>query len=215
MNLKKRLPLTLLFLGLLMLVAACGTPAHANSNTSTASTSSTSTPTATPVPATPTATPVPATPTATPAQKHQNWKTYHGMGFTIQYPANWLVTILPQGPDSAMFVQQVEFRPSAISSISFIVGVLYNGEMTPDSLLKNDLLYKSCKIDSTSKVTAGGILWSTALIETQGKQLAPAKIKLAYANHHHPYRIEFSTSPARFAANYATLNTIFHSFQES
>ena len=161
---------------------------------------------------TPTARSAQLTPTATVSLS--DWQTYHGLFFTIQYPANWSATIIQPGPNGGIYMQQVEFRPSANSSLSFVVSSLYNGEMSPDTLLQNDTLYKSCKVDSQSKETVNGFLWSTAIIETQGTQLAPAKIKLAYANHKHPYRIDFSTPPTQFSANYGTLNTMFQSFKE-
>ncbi|HEX7736444.1 MAG TPA: hypothetical protein VF458_16445 [Ktedonobacteraceae bacterium] len=173
--------------------------------------------TSTPCPATPQATsratPTPASSPVTVTPQPQSWKTYTATAFTLRYPANWVVNVVPQGSGGS-YVEQIEFRPSATSAISFTVSLLYNGEMSPDTLLQNDTLYKDCTIESQSKVTVAGILWSTATGKTKGTQLAPARVTIAYANHKHPYRILFSAPPAQFATYSQTFNTMFQSFQE-
>ena len=144
----------------------------------------------------------------------QSWKTYHSSSFTIQYPANWVVNVLPQGPQGGLYVQQVEFRPSQTSDISFLVSSLVNGEWSSDTLLQHDTLVQQNKVERESKVTVNKLLWSTAIVDIGGPQLAPAKAEIAYANHVHPYRIAFSAPPDQFHGNYETLNAMFHSFQE-
>lgn len=168
---------------------------------------------------TPTATPTqpaatPTQPTATSTPQAQAWKTYQGMAFTIRYPAGWFVNVMQLGPNGGIYTEEVEFRPSATSMVAFMVSALYNGEMLPETLLHNDPLYKSCTITSESKVTVNGITWSMATGQTQGPQLAPAQVTIAYANDRHPYRVAFSAPPAQFASYTKTFHTMFYSFQE-
>lgn len=70
------------------------------------------------------------------------------------------------------------------------------------------------KVEVQGKETINGLTWSTATISTQGPQLTRARIKVAYANHIHPYRISFGTPPDQFGTNLAIFNIMFQSFQE-
>jgi hypothetical protein len=163
-------------------------------------------------PTTPTATstPSPATPTAQP----QSWNIYQDQAatFTLRYPAGWFVNVTPSG--LAGSYEEIDFRPTPTSMVAFMVNVLYNGKMSPDTLLHNDPFYQSCTISSQSKITINGMVWSTASGMTKGPQVEPSSVTLAYANDKRPYRIEFIAPPDQFAAYSQTFNTMFQSFQE-
>lgn len=194
-----------LMLVLTWLLTACSSQSTAG-NASQPTTTSTAT-----TQATLTAMPATATPTAT---QQQSWQTYQSPYFTLQYPTTWIANVIPQGTQGGIYVQQVEFRPSSTSPISFTVSPMINQSTSPDTLLQNDILVQHNKVEAQGNETINGLTWSTATISTQGSQLAVARIEVAYANHLHPYRVSFGTPPDQFDKNSVIFNTMFQSFQE-
>ncbi|HET8843909.1 MAG TPA: hypothetical protein VFN35_20765 [Ktedonobacteraceae bacterium] len=152
-------------------------------------------------------------PTTSLSQVH--WTTYQSTFYTIQYPNNWTVITLPTPGGNSMLQQEVMFRPSANSDIYLSVSLLRNGQWNPDSLLKNDPLYKSGNILNQGQTMSGDIDWSTALVDASTNQPpSSTRVEVAYANHNHPYRIEFGAQPEHFPGNSEVLNAMFQSFKE-
>ncbi|EFH81505.1 hypothetical protein [Ktedonobacter racemifer] len=112
---------------------------------------------------------------------------------------------------SGIYLQQVEFVPSATSMISFIVSPMANGQESPDTLLQQDLLVQRGKIERENKITINQLTWSTAIVDIPRSQVAAVKAEVA---HFHPYRIAFNTPPEQFYTNERTMEAIFQTFQE-
>lgn len=161
---------------------------------------STSTPIAT---SSPTATPPPTTSVL-------GLKVYSDQYFTIQYPANWVITSVTTG---GAYQQTVQFRPSSTSSVFVDVNVMYSTSLSGDLLLLADTDVKQGTLLSTSMVTYHGIPWAVGVVSLAGStQAQPSKEEVAYSNQNAPYKIQFSAPPDMYSSYVEVFNAMFASF---
>ncbi|GER87075.1 hypothetical protein KDW_12370 [Dictyobacter vulcani] len=138
-------------------------------------------------------------------------KVYSSQYFTIQYPANWIITRLTTGGSSQ---QRVQFRPSATSTIFADITVLHNSGSTATQLLHMDPDVKLGSGLSTSSVVYHGVPWMTGIVNLPASDHTPgSKREVAYTNQKTPYRLEFGTTTDKFDAYRPVFNNMFASFQ--
>jgi len=135
-------------------------------------------------------------------------KVYSGQYFTIQYPGDWVITGVTTGSG---YVQTVQFRPSATSSVFVNVSVMSQSSLTSELLLLADADLKQGTLQSTSSVTYHGIAWTVGIVALS-LHSPTSKLEIAYANQGKPYRIEFGAPSDMFGTYAPTFNAMFASF---
>jgi hypothetical protein len=156
-----------------------------------------------------------ATPSSTavlsPTTNVSGIKVYSSQYFTIQYPADWVITSETTG---GTYQQTVQFRPSATSSVFVNVNVMFRNALSSDLLLLADPDVKQGTLLSTSSVTYHGISWTVGTVAIAGSLQAPAsKLEIAYTNQGTtPYRIELGATSDTFNSYTQIFNTMLASF---
>lgn len=137
-------------------------------------------------------------------------KVYSSLYFTIQYPANWVITSVTTG---GTYQQTVQFRPSATSSIFVNVNVLYSSGLSSALLLLIDPEVKLGTLLSTNTVTYNGLPWTVGILNLLGSgQVQPSEEEIAYSNQNAPYKIELSAPHDKFSSYTQVFNTMLASF---
>jgi hypothetical protein len=186
-----------------------GTPQVQPTVSGTKQTGSEITPTVTStVTPTPVATPPPTASPSSTTNVLPDIKVYSGQYFTIQYPADWVIASVTTGGG---YVQTVQFRPSATSSVFVNVNVMYPSNLTSDLLLLADTDVKQGTLQSTSSVTYNGVAWTVGIVDLS-LRIPPSKLEVAYSNQGTPYRIEFGATSDAFSTYAPVFDTIFASF---
>jgi hypothetical protein len=148
--------------------------------------------------------------TVTPTTNLPGINVYSGQYFTIQYPADWVITSVTTGSG---YVQTVQFRPTATSSVFVTINVMYQSNLTSELLLLADADVKQGTLQSTSSVIQNGIAWTVGMVQIAGSGQAPAsKLEIAYSNQGTPYRIEFGATSDTFSTYNPVFNAMFASF---
>ncbi|HEY1351110.1 MAG TPA: hypothetical protein VGF67_15940 [Ktedonobacteraceae bacterium] len=166
-------------------------------------------------PQTRTATPVATTPSATatlpPTATVPHVKTYSDHYFTIAYLASWVVT----GVESSnTYVETVQFRPRATSSISIDVDVLHSSHLSAQLLLLTDPDVGLGTLLNTSTLTYHGLSWTVGSMNlTAAGASQESRVEVAYTNEQTPYRVKFSApldqAPSYSAAFTAVLTSFY------
>jgi len=137
-------------------------------------------------------------------------KEYSSQYFTIQYPSNWVITSVSAG---GSYLQTVQFRPSATSTIFVNINVLPANGSSADQLLHMDPDVRLGTLLRTSSITYHDIPWTVGSVDLTGPSHTQAgKLEVAYAHQGTPYRIEFGATTDKFNAYTSVFNTMFASF---
>lgn len=153
-----------------------------------------------------------ATPPARPTENRPAMKEYANRYFTIRYPTNWVISGTTSG-GTGPYLQTVQFRPAATSSVEVNVDVLPTSGFSADQLLHMDADAKLGTLGGAGTVIQHGVPWRVGIVNLAGSARAPVgKLEIAYSKQGNPYRIKFGATPGMFEKYAPIFNTMFASF---
>lgn len=158
------------------------------------------------------ATKVAVTPQLQPTVNLPGMKEYVGPYFKLQYPVNWKITSV-NTRDTSPYLQTVQFRPLATSSVEVNVDAMPDSNYSSNQLLHMDPDVKLGTLLNTSTVTYHGIPWTVGVVElADSTHTQMSKFEVAYSNQGVPHRIEFDATPDMFNLYSKVFDSMFASF---
>lgn len=160
--------------------------------------------------AAPTATPSTTATLPSPTATVSRVKVYSDHYFTIQYPASWVITGVT---NNSTYVETVQFRPLATSSISVEVDVMHSSDLSAQLLLLTDPDVGLGTLLNTSTVTYHGLSWAVGSVDLPAAIASQSsRVEVAYSNQNAPYRMKFSVPLNQVNAYSAIFNAMLASF---